>query len=704
MSTLFRRVVFLALLFSVVATAQNTRYHLVIDPPGASGGVVTVNPGDVVQFTARAFEATAAGVTVEVPITSLQWSVDPATFGSITSSGLFTAAAANSASLRGKVVATATIANITMHASVSVVIGHPPVQLFTFRGNVHAASGPIAGAQVAIMGAGNLPFLISGKTDASGNFSVQVPAGTYIVRASAAGYTPEYFDNATTAAQAVRFTTDPNVPTIDHIDFLLDHLPQHSGSIAGIVTDNHGAPLPHVALTAWINGRPAVSANTAVLGKAVTAADGSYLIERLPPGDYIVRAAMDGYIPEYYDDAASVTQATPVPVTTTLVSGIDFSLEAGGSISGLVIDEHNNTPIVHATVIVRSSTTHVERGAKTDAHGRYEITGLPSGEYTVFASAYHFKGEYYDNVPTATQAQVLTLLAPAGVTDIDFALTPVPTTTRRVNGTVSTSKGVPPAFVIIEAIDPATGATIATSTDESGAFDFDVPDDAVIRARAIGHIGLYAGGTRDWKSSQVSGITAGLSFILDEAAEAGLAVFDGVALDAVSGAAIANAWIHGFDDNGNAYFGVTGPDGSFRLMDTPNGDLAVVFSEVGYDGTATTGHVENANGQGTILARRSTLTSTELPGTLPASPALLQNYPNPFNPSTTVAFALPERMQVRLRVLDLLGREVATIADGIIDAGRHQRQFDASRLPSGIYLYRLESDRGTLTRRMMLMK
>ena len=704
MIALFRWTIFLFLLTGVAVMAQNSRYHLVITPPGSAAGVVMVDPGGVVQFSVRAFEHTAAGTSVEVPITSVQWNVDPASFGSITAQGLFTAAAANAAAMRGKVVAVATIAQVTIHASVDVALRTPPGQMFTFSGNVHAASGPLAGAQVSVMGASNLPFLISGKTDAQGNFHIQAPAGTYIVRASAAGHVPEYFDNAATATQAHRFTTDPNTPSFDHIDFLLDLAPQHTGSIAGTVTDGHGAPIAHVAMTAWINGRPAISANTAVLGKAVTAADGSYLIERLPPGDYLVRAAKDGFIPEFFDDAATVTQATPVTVTTTPVHGIDFALDAGGSISGTVIDEHNNTAIPHATVIVRSQSANVERGAKTDAHGRYTVTGLPSGSYIVFASAHRFTGEYHDNVPTAAQATRLTLIAPAGVTDIDFALAPVPTTTRSVNGTVTGSNGVPPEYVIVEAIDPLSGETIATSTDALGAFELGVTENAILRARAIGHVGLYAGGTRDWSASQWSGAIAGVNFTLDAVAEGGMATFHGSVQDAGSGSPLAHAWVHGFDTEGNAYFAVTAADGSFRLTNAPNGEFEVLISEVGYDGASTTGMIENANGQGSIQARRSSVTSTGHAAALPDFPELYQNYPNPFNPSTTISFAVPERMVVRLRVHDLLGRTVATIANGMIDAGTHRIVFDATRLPSGIYLARLETIRGSVTRRMVISK
>jgi hypothetical protein len=63
-----------------------------------------------------------------------------------------------------------------------------------------------------------------------------------------------------------------------------------------------------------------------------------------------------------------------------------------------------------------------------------------------------------------------------------------------------------------------------------------------------------------------------------------------------------------------------------------------------------------------------------------------QNYPNPFNPSTSIRYSVPERSQVRLVVTDMLGREVATLVDGAVEAGVHTAQFDAGQLPSGNYI------------------
>ncbi len=91
-------------------------------------------------------------------------------------------------------------------------------------------------------------------------------------------------------------------------------------------------------------------------------------------------------------------------------------------------------------------------------------------------------------------------------------------------------------------------------------------------------------------------------------------------------------------------------------------------------------------------------------GLLPKALDLEQNYPNPFNPITAITFALPARSNVRLEVFNLLGQKVETLADGDFPAGIHTVSWNANNAPSGIYFYRLSTDKTTITRKMLLMK
>ncbi len=83
---------------------------------------------------------------------------------------------------------------------------------------------------------------------------------------------------------------------------------------------------------------------------------------------------------------------------------------------------------------------------------------------------------------------------------------------------------------------------------------------------------------------------------------------------------------------------------------------------------------------------------------------LVQNFPNPFNPATTINFSIQKEGMVTLKVYNILGQEVATLVNEFKNAGAHTINFDASKLSSGIYLYRIDSNGFTQTKKMMLIK
>lgn len=84
--------------------------------------------------------------------------------------------------------------------------------------------------------------------------------------------------------------------------------------------------------------------------------------------------------------------------------------------------------------------------------------------------------------------------------------------------------------------------------------------------------------------------------------------------------------------------------------------------------------------------------------------ALNQNYPNPFNPATDISYAIPKESNVSLKVYNILGMEVATLVNRREAAGSYKVNFNASNLPSGIYLAKLNSSGYSKTIKMILMK
>jgi hypothetical protein len=146
-------------------------------------------------------------------------------------------------------------------------------------------------------------------------------------------------------------------------------------------------------------------------------------------------------------------------------------------------------------------------------------------------------------------------------------------------------------------------------------------------------------------------------------------------------------------------------------------DDTTVSSGVGYyyyiqskdDGT------QNDKNPGIPLYSSMFLTMTSLPTSIPTSiedqtiyePRLFtldQNYPNPFNPSTMMSFSIPKQSFVSLKVFDLIGREVAVILSETLAAGNYSRQWNAQRLSSGIYFYRLQAGSFVETKKLVLIK
>ncbi len=105
-----------------------------------------------------------------------------------------------------------------------------------------------------------------------------------------------------------------------------------------------------------------------------------------------------------------------------------------------------------------------------------------------------------------------------------------------------------------------------------------------------------------------------------------------------------------------------------------------------------------------VIVETATGTSVEDVGEIPRALALSSNYPNPFRSATTLRFELPARTEVDLQVVDLLGRTVARLVEGSMEAGVHTVRFEARNLPSGVYLARLRAGSATHTRTLVLLR
>ncbi|MBK8550013.1 MAG: T9SS type A sorting domain-containing protein [Ignavibacteria bacterium] len=135
----------------------------------------------------------------------------------------------------------------------------------------------------------------------------------------------------------------------------------------------------------------------------------------------------------------------------------------------------------------------------------------------------------------------------------------------------------------------------------------------------------------------------------------------------------------------------------FQLAKNGDGAIAVwqTFNGVGANGLGIYG--AKINGNGTINIKQ---VSTEIPESF----SLKQNYPNPFNPVTNLEFGISDLGFVSLKVYNILGNEVETLVNKNLAAGSYSVEWEATKYPSGVYFYKLETENFTEVKRMMLVK
>jgi len=161
-----------------------------------------------------------------------------------------------------------------------------------------------------------------------------------------------------------------------------------------------------------------------------------------------------------------------------------------------------------------------------------------------------------------------------------------------------------------------------------------------------------------------------------------------------------------FEDSGIYYFTVL--PGTYSIQFNKNGSSdQFYYNQIGvFPGTAVTVNAIGDTVKNIDADFNAAITEVvQSKSTTPKEFALNQNYPNPFNPSTTITFTLAEDSYVSLKIFDMLGREVATLVDQNLKAGEpHSAVFNASKLSSGLYFYRLESGKQTQVKKLMFLK
>lgn len=131
------------------------------------------------------------------------------------------------------------------------------------------------------------------------------------------------------------------------------------------------------------------------------------------------------------------------------------------------------------------------------------------------------------------------------------------------------------------------------------------------------------------------------------------------------------------------------------------GDIALRQNS---DGSVTVFVMATNNGIGAFTFNAQLTAVKEQYNGVPSSYVLSQNYPNPFNPTTQINYSIPKNSFVTLKVYNVLGQEVANLFSGNLRAGSYSATFNASRLASGVYFYRLRAGGFMSVKKMVLLK
>ncbi|MFZ1080307.1 MAG: T9SS type A sorting domain-containing protein [Candidatus Kryptoniota bacterium] len=154
------------------------------------------------------------------------------------------------------------------------------------------------------------------------------------------------------------------------------------------------------------------------------------------------------------------------------------------------------------------------------------------------------------------------------------------------------------------------------------------------------------------------------------------------------------------DDDGSNNFSVDPHDTTFGFHIMPDGAFI----------RSLTGIIKYKNSEYKLEPRTNSDFVGEIDAvkraqsSIPTVFSLAQNYPNPFNPTTTIRYSIPNSSNVSMKIYNILGQEVATLVNQHQIAGNYTVTFDASRLASGVYFYRLNAGSFTAVKKMLLLK
>jgi hypothetical protein len=589
---------------------------------------------------------------------------------------------------------------------------------------------PIAGARVHVFDSPffrvDLPRFRETRTNEDGEYIVQLRPGQYYVFATADGFNGEFFDDTQNLKEAELVPVAADSHTTG-IDLALTR----RGSISGTVTDESTSQPIIGAVVEAFSETPLINfANTVAGFRARTDSSGNYTIDNVPAGKYLVLAHKDNYLPEFFEEAASKDSADLVVVEDNAnVADVDFTLERGGSISGLVASENDSLPIAGALVKVFASNSRRHLRAYTGNNGEYRVDGLPSGVYFVQVIARGFFSEFYNNARGLGQATPVNVTAPDETAGIDVYLEPKERRRGTIAGSVISDADETPIFgAVVIAVRPSLRVPHITFSDPDGNYELTdlAPGRYFVFAWAEGFIGEFYQNAPAFRFADVVMVennqtTSGIDFDLVPREQTGIYIVRGKINATPSGNGIAmdrpleGALVHAKINDEIAANAVTDANGEYAFFDLPAGTYEIEATAAGYSDANFSAEVVVGEGQDaedvnlTMIEDNITDVGSD-DGSLPSRFSLSQNYPNPFNPETTIKYQLAQTSEVALKIFNILGQQVRTLVNKQQVAGTYSVQWDGNddvgrQVASGIYVFQISAgDAFRTSKRMLLLR
>lgn len=468
---------------------------------------------------------------------------------------------------------------------------------------------------------------------------------------------------------------------------------------------------------------------------AMTDSTGSYKL-KLKPGEYIIFAGAEGYVPEFYDNAQFMHQATKV----TLKSGDSLSFDLGlkqfvkpnlFSISGTVKDAAGNPEKANITVIVKNRNfTHApEPGGhcfsyRTDELGNFKVFARENDTVALFINPLDrtLLKQYYNNQSTFETAEKLVVTQ--DITGIAVTLASKVVYANGISGVVTDSATALPLKAKVYAYQKKSnthrGSRNFVLTDSlTGTYSLSnlEPGTYFLLAGARGYrptFFKYDGTkTHNWKNADSivvteTGIVNDINFALNRIDTTGSSIVFGNIIDN-EGNSVEGAVASLIDENGRVFNStISDVDGSFMLEGLSSGSYQLVSSVVDYSSTSVSNvTLESSNNylNVDVVLTADGLTSVKSESNNAVTTyALSQNYPNPFNPNTLISYQLPANGFVTIKVYNVIGKEIATLVNEYQQSGNYSKEFNANGLTSGVYFYTIKSGSYSATKKMILMK